>query len=153
MRLKNMALGLSLVAAVALVAGCGGGSDKAKVRLLNASIGSTALDLAVGDDEIVVTSGLAYATVGDYESVDPDDSLLEVQNTTSGATLVSTTPTLAGDSRSKMTLPDAYQIAYTSAEVTLNPVTGVGCLCPRPISWTYGHFRLEHRGTEDTDWA
>ncbi|WAC74259.1 DUF4397 domain-containing protein [Roseateles sp. SL47] len=95
MRLKSLAMGLSLVATLALVAGCGGSDDKAKVRLLNASIGSTSLDLAVGDDETVVTSGLAYATVGDYENVDPSDSLLEIQNSTSGATLVSTTPTLS----------------------------------------------------------
>ncbi|SEL26950.1 protein of unknown function [Roseateles sp. YR242] len=99
MRLKSLALGLSLAASVALVTGCGGSDDTAKVRLLNASIGSTSLDLAVGDDETVVTSGLAYATVGDYEGVDPDDSLLEVQNSTSGATLVSSTPTLSTSSK------------------------------------------------------
>ncbi len=93
---KGSALGLSLVATLALVAGCGGGSDdKAQVRLLNASIGVASLDLAVGDDEKVVTSGVAYAAVGDYEGVATDDSLLEVQNATSGATLVSTTPTLS----------------------------------------------------------
>lgn len=96
MRLKRLAMGLSLVATLAMVAGCGGGDDdKAKVRLLNASIGVASLDLAVGDDETVVTSGVAYAAVGDYEDVASDDSLLEVQNSTSGATLASTTPTLS----------------------------------------------------------
>lgn len=96
MRLKRLAMGLSLVATLAGVAGCGGGSDdKAQVRLLNASIGVSSLDLAVGEDETVVTSGVTYASVGDYEGVSADDSLLEVQNSTSGATLTSTTPTLS----------------------------------------------------------
>jgi len=100
MRFKSAALGMALATTMALMAGCGGGDDdKAQVRLLNASIGSSSLDLAVGDDEDVVTSGLTYAAVGDYEGVATDDAQLEIQNSTSSAVLVSTTPTLSNSTK------------------------------------------------------
>lgn len=152
MRLKRLAMGLSLVATLAGVAGCGGGSDdKAQVRLLNASIGVSSLDLAVGEDETVVTSGVTYASVGDYEGVSADDSLLEVQNSTSGATLTSTTPTLS--TSDKYTLI-AYGVSgsvknalITETEDTprqrqdqaADPESGPGCRCA-------GHLRNRHDG-------
>ncbi len=107
MRFKTWAWGLS-VATAALLAACGGGSDSssAQMRLLNASIGYAALDMAV--DSTTVNSGVAYAGVGSYADVKTDATGTEVQSNNVGSTLASSTPTLASGSHYTM-------IAYGSA--------------------------------------
>lgn len=107
MRFKTWALGLS-VATAALLTACGGGSDSssAQMRLLNASIGYAALDMAV--DSTTVNSGVAYAGVGSYADVKTDATGTEVQSNNVGSTLASSTPTLASGSHYTM-------IAYGSA--------------------------------------
>ncbi|OWQ85097.1 hypothetical protein CDN99_23105 [Roseateles aquatilis] len=94
MRFKTWAWGLSL-ATVALLTACGGGSSSktAQMRLVNASIGYSSLDMAV--NSATVTTGVAYAKAGAYASVDTSATGTEVQNSTIGSTLASTTPTLA----------------------------------------------------------
>lgn len=107
MRFKTWAWGLS-VATAALLAACGGGSDSssAQMRLLNASIGYAALDMAV--DSTTVNSGVAYAGVGGYADVKTDATGTEIQSNSVGSTLASSTPTLASGSHYTM-------IAYGSA--------------------------------------
>ncbi|WP_431264476.1 DUF4397 domain-containing protein [Roseateles chitinivorans] len=107
MRFKTWAWGLS-VATAALLAACGGGGDSssAQMRLLNASIGYAALDMAV--DSTTVNTGVAYAGVGSYADVKTDATGTEVQSNNVGSTLASSTPTLASGSHYTM-------IAYGSA--------------------------------------
>jgi hypothetical protein len=107
MRFKTWAWGLS-AATAALLAACGGGGDSssAQMRLLNASIGYAALDMAV--DSTTVNSGVAYAGVGGYADVKTDATGTEVQSNNVGSTLASSTPTLASGSHYTM-------IAYGSA--------------------------------------
>ncbi|RZI59072.1 MAG: DUF4397 domain-containing protein [Rubrivivax sp.] len=107
MRFKTWAWGLS-VATAAMLAACGGGGDSssAQMRLLNASIGYAALDMAV--DSTTVNSGVAYAGVGTYADVKTDATGTEVQSNNVGSTLASSTPTLASGSHYTM-------IAYGSA--------------------------------------
>ena len=107
MRFKTWAWGLS-VATAALLAACGGGSDSssAQMRLLNASIGYAALDMAV--DSTTVNAGVTYAGVGSYADVKTDATGTEVQSNSVGSTLSSSTPSLASGSHYTM-------IAYGSA--------------------------------------
>ncbi|MBB3194984.1 DUF4397 domain-containing protein [Roseateles terrae] len=101
MRFKTWAWGLS-VASMALLTACGGGGGdggNADVRLLNASIGYSALDMAVGTDQKVVNSAVAYAKAGSYASVSTSDSGTYIQNSTVGSTLSSTTPTLSSGTK------------------------------------------------------
>lgn len=107
MRFKTWAWGLS-VATAALLTACGGGGDSssAQMRLLNASIGYAALDMAV--DSTTVNSGVAYAGVGSYADVKTSATGTEVQSNNVGSTLASSTPTLASGSHYTM-------IAYGSA--------------------------------------
>ncbi|HEY1395864.1 DUF4397 domain-containing protein [Roseateles sp.] len=107
MRFKTWAWGLS-VATAALLAACGGGGDSssAQMRLLNASIGYAALDMAV--DSTTVNSGVTYAGVGSYADVKTDATGTEVQSNNVGSTLSSSTPSLASGSHYTM-------IAYGSA--------------------------------------
>ncbi|SEK85258.1 protein of unknown function [Roseateles sp. YR242] len=103
MQFKTWAWGLS-VASMALLTACGGGGggSSADVRLLNASISYAALDMAVGDDETVINSNIAYAAVGDYGSVKTDDSGTYIQNSTVGSTLYTTTPSLTSGKKYTM---------------------------------------------------
>lgn len=108
MRFKTWAWGLS-VAGAALLAACGGGSDsdsKTQMRLLNASVGYASLDMAV--DSTTVNKGVAYASVGSYADVSTSATGTEVQSSTVGSTVASTTPTLAAGSQYTL-------IAYGSA--------------------------------------
>ena len=107
MRFKTWAWGLS-VATAALLAACGGGGDSssAQMRLLNASIGYAALDMAV--NSTTVNSGVTYAGVGSYADVKTDATGTEVQSNNVGSTLSSSTPSLASGSHYTM-------IAYGSA--------------------------------------
>lgn len=107
MRFKTWALALSL-ASVALLTACGGGSDSktAQMRLLNASIGYAKLDMAV--NSTTVNSGIAYAAAGSYADIDTGATGTEVQNSTIGSTLASSTPSLSAGSHYAM-------IAYGSA--------------------------------------
>lgn len=101
MRFKTWAWGLS-VASMALLTACGGGGGdggNADVRLLNASISYSALDMAVGTDQKVVNSSVAYAKAGAYTGVSTNDSGTYIQNSTVGSTLASTTPTLSSGSK------------------------------------------------------
>ncbi len=101
MRFKTWAWGLS-VATMALLTACGGGGGdggSADVRLLNASISYSALDMAVGTDQKTVNTGIAYAKAGAYASVKTSDSGTYIQNSTVGSTLSSTTPTLSSGNK------------------------------------------------------
>lgn len=98
MRFKSLALGAALCSAALLVAcGGGGGSDSStNVRLLNASSGYSALDLAV--DSKTVNSNVGYATAGSYASVSTSATASQVQASGVGTTVAATTPTLTGGS-------------------------------------------------------
>lgn len=98
MRINIRALALSLASA-ALLGACGGGSDdnQARLRLLNASIGYAALDMAV--DDTTVNSAVAYGAVGDYADVDTAETGTEVRTSGVGSTVASTTPSLTAGYR------------------------------------------------------
>lgn len=94
-----LAAGLALTA---LLAGCGGGNDNnnsgnAQVRLLNASIGYSSLDLKNGSTAI--NSGVAFGSTGSYTAVATDVS--SVQVLAAGTTSQLATPTLSGIEKDK----------------------------------------------------
>lgn len=90
-----LAVGLSLAA---LLSACGGGSDdnnnsgNANVRLLNASIGYSSLDLKNGTT--TVNGAVAFAGTGAYTAVGTDVTSLQV--TAAGSTTALSTVALAG---------------------------------------------------------
>ena len=89
--LANLTLGLTVLG---LLAACGGGDDrtKAKLRMVNASSGYSALSLVV-DDETRLSS-VAYGSSDGYIDVDPDKTDTEVRRAGSSTALVSFTPAL-----------------------------------------------------------
>lgn len=94
----RLVLTLSLSATAFLTAcgsGGGGGSDT-QVRLLNATRSYAALDLTVNDKTI--NSKIAYATVGDYGTVDTNNTATKVLTSDVGTSIAATTPTLTGGS-------------------------------------------------------
>mgnify|MGYP003353074679 FL=1 len=97
MRFKTWAWGLSLASA-ALLSACGSGDDDntTQMRLLNASVGYSALGMEV--DDVTINSSIAYANVGSYGSVDVAETGTEVISSGVGTTLASSTPSLAKDS-------------------------------------------------------
>lgn len=101
MRFNSLALGLTLASAALLSAcGGGGGSSKTNVRLLNASVGFSTLDLAhnASGDSSNINAKIAYGAVGSYGSVDTGSTAMQVQNSVNGSAVTNLTPTLAGDS-------------------------------------------------------
>jgi len=101
MRFKSWMLGLGL-AAVALLSACGGGSDdnnngNAKVRLLNASIGYSSLDLK--SDSKSLNAAVAFGTAGSY--ADFDTSGTSGQIYAAGSTTLLSNPSLAGLEKDK----------------------------------------------------
>ncbi|HEY1093026.1 MAG TPA: DUF4397 domain-containing protein, partial [Burkholderiaceae bacterium] len=98
MRFGSLATVLALIGGSLLTAcGSGGGgsnSGTAQVRLVNASVGYSSLDYAVGGT--AVSTAIGYAKAGDYKGVDTGATASQVQ--TGGTTLASLTPTLAGGS-------------------------------------------------------
>lgn len=95
----RLALTLSLTATAFLTA-CGGGGDgggSTQVRLLNATQSYAALDLTVNDKTI--NSKVAYANVGDYGSVDTNNTATKVLTSDVGTSIAALTPTLAADTK------------------------------------------------------
>ncbi|MCE4540206.1 DUF4397 domain-containing protein [Pelomonas sp. P7] len=94
----RLALTLSLSATAFLTAcGSGGGSgSNTQVRLLNATRSYAALDLTVNDKTI--NSKIAYAAVGDYGTVDTNNTATKVLTSDVGTSIAATTPTLTGGS-------------------------------------------------------
>lgn len=93
---------LSLGGAVPLMlAGCGsGGSGNAQIRLLNASVGYSSLDLTVNNAS--VTSGhVAYGTVSDYTTVagGAQSTILVDTSGSTSANLLTQSRTLTKDSK------------------------------------------------------
>jgi hypothetical protein len=93
----RLALTLSLSAMAFLSAcGSGGSGSQTQVRLLNATRSYAALDLTVNDKTI--DSKIAYASVGDYGSVDTSNTATKVLTSDVGTSIAATTPTLTGGS-------------------------------------------------------
>jgi hypothetical protein len=93
----RLALTLSLSATAFLTAcGSGGGGSNTQVRLLNATRSYSALDLTVNDKTI--NSKIAYATVGDYGTVDTGSTATKVLTSDVGTSIAATTPTLTANS-------------------------------------------------------
>jgi hypothetical protein len=89
---------LALCAAT-LLSACGGGggsSSSTQVRLLNASVGYSSLDLSV--NSAATNTGVAYGSVGSYASVDTSATSTQILTSGVGATVANLTPTLAADS-------------------------------------------------------
>jgi len=93
----RLALTLSLSAMAFLTAcGSGGSGSQTQVRLLNATRSYSALDLTVNDKTI--NSSIAYATVGNYGSVDTSNTATKVLTSDVGTSVAATTPTLTAGS-------------------------------------------------------
>jgi hypothetical protein len=91
-------LTVSLTAGVMLLAACGGGSNdrtKAKLRLVNASSGYTALDLRV--DDTLTQGAVPYGHTASYVEVSPGDADSAIAVAGSATALLSFTPTLSKD--------------------------------------------------------
>lgn len=92
------ALGGAALGGTALLAGCGGNSedeDNARLRLLNASNGYGALDLAI--DDASANSSVAFGAVGGYASAGTDGVDTVITATGSTTALSTATRTLAED--------------------------------------------------------
>lgn len=94
----RLALTLSLSATAFLTAcgGGGGGDSNTQVRLLNATRSYAQLDLSVNDKTI--NSKVAYASAGEYASVDTNATATRVLASDTGTSISATTPTLTGGS-------------------------------------------------------
>ncbi|MBI3349820.1 MAG: DUF4397 domain-containing protein [Burkholderiales bacterium] len=91
-----LTLSLSATAFLTACGGGGGGSSNTQVRLLNATRSYAQLDLSVNDKTI--NSKIAYATVGEYGSVDTNATATKVLESAVGTSISATTPTLTGGS-------------------------------------------------------
>lgn len=90
----RLVLMLSL-SATAFLTACGGGgksSSSTQVRLLNATRSYAQLDLSVNDKTI--NSKIAYATAGEYGTVDTSATATKVLTSDVGTSVSATTPTL-----------------------------------------------------------
>ena len=100
MRIKQWALSLVVLGSGALLAACGGGSGSdsggTQVRLLNASVGYSSLDLSV--NSAATNTGVAYGTAGSYASIDTSATNSQILSSGVGATVANLTPTLSADS-------------------------------------------------------
>ncbi|MDR7270896.1 hypothetical protein J2X20_003554 [Pelomonas saccharophila] len=108
----RLVLTLSLSATAFLTAcggGGGGGGSTAQVRLLNATLNQTSLDLVVGTDT-TVSSKVTQGTAGSYGSVDTNNPSGNVTTSGSGTSVAVWSPTLTGNSNYTV-------IAYNSAGI------------------------------------
>ncbi|MGM9482163.1 DUF4397 domain-containing protein [Roseateles sp. NT4] len=91
-----LTLSLSATAFLTACGGGGGGGSDTQVRLLNASRSYPQLDLTVNDKSINTKVG--YAAVGDYGTVDTNNTATKVLTSDVGTSVSATTPTLASGS-------------------------------------------------------
>lgn len=101
MRFTRWATALAMAGSALLAAcGSGGGSDSGSdtsVRLLNASVGYSALDMTVGGKS--VSTNVAYGAAGEYATISTSATSTQVLANGAGTTLTSSTPTLSGGSK------------------------------------------------------
>jgi Domain of unknown function (DUF4397) len=93
MRLKFLALGF-VMAGAALLSACGGGDDNnnsgnVKVRLLNASVGYSSLDLVETDATGKLNSAVTFGNLGSYADLGTGTKGLQVRATGNDTNLVS----------------------------------------------------------------
>lgn len=101
MRFTRWATALAM-AGSALLAACGSGGSgssggNTEIRLLNASVGYSALDMTV--DSKSINSNIAYASAGSYGTINTSASSTQVLANGAGTTLTSSTPTLTSGSK------------------------------------------------------
>jgi hypothetical protein len=111
---------LALLASLALAA-CGGGSlsaDEGQLRLVNAT-NATSLDLFADNAAVVV--GVAPFTGSGYANLEQDTYSLDLRDSTTGATLLTTTDTVA---RRKHQTVVAYSNGGTLAATVLSDEEG-----------------------------
>lgn len=97
-----------LLAAGAMLVACGGGEDrsKAQIRLVNASVDHTALDL-YDEEGRRLRADVPFGGDAAYAEVDPEDADLDVTRAGSTTPLASTAPALSEGDRYSL-------VAYTS---------------------------------------
>lgn len=88
-----LTLSLSTTAILTACGGGGGGDSNAQVRLLNATRSYAQLDLTVNDKTI--NSKVAYATAGEYGSVDTGNTATKVLTSDVGTSISASQPTMA----------------------------------------------------------
>lgn len=85
-----------MLAGLALTAcGGGGGSGTASVRVVNATLSHPSVNLLVSASP--AASGVAADTVSSYIGIPSGSPMLQVNDTASGTSLATTTPSLSGD--------------------------------------------------------
>ena len=128
--LRSWAARAAVLAAMALTAcgGSGGGSDSASVRLVNATLTHASIDLLASAS--LAASGAAADTVSSYVDVPSGSPMLQVNDTSSGTALATTSPSLSGDRRYALVTYENAGTVRTAviAEDTQAPAAGSASL-------------------------
>lgn len=110
-----LTLSLSATAFLTACGGGGGGGSDTQVRLLNATRSYAQLDLVVNDKTI--NSKVAYASVGEYGTVDTNSAATQVQESNVGTSISALTPGLtAGSNYTMITYGFAGSVRTTLLE-------------------------------------
>jgi Domain of unknown function (DUF4397) len=116
---KKCAGGLLTVAALLVAAGCGGGSDQGKIRVMNASPNETGLDVLV--DGKSVATGIAYGNNSDYIAVDSGSRHVQIE--ASGTTTILIDQNVSVASSGETTVLATNLAADISALVLIDDAT------------------------------
>lgn len=125
------ALAAVMAFATAALAACGGGGDDdegASMRLVNATLSHTSLNL-LANSETVVT-GTALDTVSAYAGIPDGSPSLQVNDATTGAVLAVTSPTITGGQKAALLAYESGGTVRTAviAEDTEPPASGTATL-------------------------
>ena len=107
-----------------VLSACGGGdsgSDTSSVRVINATLTHSSVDLLASAS--LAASGAAVDTVSSYVGVPSGSPMLQVNDTSTGTALASTTPSLAGDQRYAL-------VVYENAGTVRTTVIGEDTAAP-----------------------
>jgi hypothetical protein len=116
---KKCAGSLLGVAALLAAAGCGGGGDQGKLRVMNASPNETGLDVLV--DGKSVATGIAYGNNSDYISVDSGSRHVQIE--ASGTTTILIDQNVSVASTGETTVLATNLAADISALVLIDDAT------------------------------
>jgi len=105
------AAGLVLLAVALVAAGCGGGSDKARIRFVNATPDESGLDLLI--DSKSVDTSIAYGSASSYSNISTGSHHFQVEPSGSTNILIDTTPSISSGDQTFVTLNYSFNIGST----------------------------------------
>lgn len=130
MRNFRIRVGFVMACAAAALVACGGGgsSSSANVRLINATLTHASLSLLANATSVLAAD--AVDTASAYVGVPSGSPALQVNDSTSGAVLATTAPTVAGGQHFAIVAYESGGIVRTAviAEDTVAPTTGTAAL-------------------------